>query len=711
MGDDRGWYPDSGAGSSEHGGEGRYRDDPAYDPYSRAPRSPRPAAPRPQPYDPYAPQRPAPPAPRQPQPQPQSAQQQPRRQQPSQQSRGGQWTPVADERPAGRSAGRDPRDAYGYTTPADAFPQQGRRAATPGAWSPGDEPARGRRGAQTAVDEDEWIPRSRRGPGRAGAATASGGGPGDGTGAPDADPDEAGSSGGRRRGGSRGRGGPPSRKKKILKWTAISVATTLVLILALGAYVIEHLTGNIKHTALLQNGVTQSAEPVDKYGRSPVNILIIGSDTRSNAADCHLGGDCGAGANADVEMVIHLAADRSNATVMSIPRDTQVLLPKCTDTANHTSGGGFMSSINTSLQWGPSCTVTAVHNLTGLTIDHFMMVDFSGVVTMSNALGGVPVCVSNKMYDSYSGLRLNAGTTVIQGQQALEFVRTRHGFYDGSDLGREKAQHYFLSAMIRQIRANMNLTSFTTLYKIANAATSALTVDDGLSGAENLVNLAVTMNRVPTSRISFVTMPWQLDPTNLNRVIVWQAQAQKMFENIRNDVPYSAQSSGAATPSTGTSGAASPAPSTQAATTVAVDKAQVHVSVLNGSGAAGRASSIKDALAGDGFSLATVGGNATPTSTTKIYYPSTRSDSAAAVAGALGVPSSALKESNAYSQVTVVIGSDWTSGSTFGGASAGTAGSATAPASGAATAPEDSSLLNASSTGGCVQVAPGDIVK
>ena len=699
MGDDRGWYPDSGAGSSEYGGEGRYRDDPAYDPYSRPPRSPRPAAQRPQPYDPYTQQRPTPPAPRQPQAQPQqpSAQQQPPRQQP----RNGQWTPVADERPAGR---RDGRDSRGYSAPADAYPQ-GRRSAAPGAWSPGDEPARGHRAAQSLVDEDEWIPRSRRSSERASAA---GGGPGDGPATPDADPDEAGSHG-RRRGGSRGRGGPPSRKKKILKWTSISIATTLVLILALGAYVIEHLTGNIKHTALLQNGVTQSAEPVDKYGRSPVNILIIGSDTRSNAADCHLGGDCGVGANADVEMVVHLAADRSNATVMSIPRDTQVLLPKCTDTANHTSGGGFTASINTSLQWGPSCTVTAIHNLTGLTIDHFMMVDFSGVVTMSNALGGVPVCVSNKMHDSYSGLRLNAGTTVIQGQQALEFVRTRHGFYDGSDLGREKAQHYFLSAMIRQIRASMNLTSFTTLYKIANAATSALTVDDGLSGAENLVNLAVTMNRVPTSRISFVTMPWQLDPTNLNRVIVWQAQAQKMFDNIHNDVPYSAQASGAATPSTGSSGAASPAPTTQAATTVAVDKAQVHVTVLNGSGAGGRATSIKDALTGGGFSLATVGGNATSTSTTKIYYPSTRADSAAAVAAALGVPSSALKQSNAYSQVTVVIGADWTSGSTFGGASAG--GSTTAAASGAATAPEDSSLLNASSTGGCVQVAPGDIVK
>jgi LCP family protein required for cell wall assembly len=518
-----------------------------------------------------------------------------------------------------------------------------------------------------------------------------------------------------RKGGGRGQSGPPNRKKKIIKWTAISVSTVLVVVLALGAYVVEHLTGNIKHTALLQNGVTQSAEPVDKYGRSPVNILIIGSDTRATAADCKIGGDCGPGGNADVEMVVHLSADRSNATVMSIPRDTQVMLPKCTDPTTHVSGGGFETSITTSLQWGPSCTVEAVHDLTGLTIDHFVMVDFSGVVTMSDALGGVPVCVSNNMYDSYSKLRLNAGTTVIKGIQALEFVRTRHGFYDGSDLGREKAQHYFLSAMIREVRASMNLTSFTTLYSLANAATSALTVDDGLSGVSNLVNLAVTMNRVPTSRISFVTMPWELDPTDTNRVIVWQSQAQKMFQNILNDVPYSAGSSTSSTPASGAPAAPSSAPApppSSPASTVTVNKAEVHVSVLNGSGASGRATTIKDALVGGGFSLATVGGNATSTAATKIYYPSTRSDSAATVAAALGLPSSALSESNAYSQVTLVIGTDWTSGTTYGGSSGTSAGgaSSTAPTT-AATAPDDSSLLNASSTGGCVQVAPGDIVK
>jgi LCP family protein required for cell wall assembly len=516
--------------------------------------------------------------------------------------------------------------------------------------------------------------------------------------------------GGRARGSGRG-----TRRRKILTWTAIGVSTTLVVMLGVGAYVVMHLTGNIRHTALLQNGVTQSPEPTDPFGRSPMNILIIGSDSRSNPADCKIGGDCGPGANADVEMVVHLSADRSNATVMSVPRDTVMTLPQCTDPTTKVSGGGFTATINTSLQWGPSCTVSAVHNLTGLTIDHFVMVDFVGVEALSNALGGVQVCVSAKMYDPNSGLRLNAGQNMVQGLSALQFVRSRHGFYDGSDLGREKAQHYFLSAMIREVRANLNLADFGTLYKIANAATAALTVDDGLSGISNLEGLATTMNKIPTDRISFVTMPWNLDPSNQSRVVAAQPYADTMFHNIGNDVAYSKgpapAPSGAGTPS-----AAGPATTTQpaqsvASPSVAVDKAQVRVQVFNASGTSGRASTVRSALESDGFPQASVGGSASSTPTTVVYYPSSRADSAATVANSLGLPASALKQSNSYYQVTVVVGSDFGSGSTYGdSAGSGGSGSAAAPST-AASAPEVSSLENASTTNGCVTVNPFYIVK
>jgi LCP family protein required for cell wall assembly len=510
----------------------------------------------------------------------------------------------------------------------------------------------------------------------------------------------------------------PGRKKKVLKYTALGTAVVVAAVLGIGAYVIEHLDGNIKHTSLLPTGVTQQAEIPDKFGNTAMNVLLIGTDARNSAADCKLGGDCSTGStnggNSDVLMVIHLSADRTNSTIMSIPRDTMTTIPNCGGNSS------YYGQINSSMQYGASCTVATVHQLTGLTIDHYVEVDFSGVVTMSDALGGVPVCVTNNMYDKDSGLRLNAGTTTIEGKQALEFVRTRHGFYDGSDLGREKAQHIFLSNMIRQLRSEASFTDITNLYTIADAATKSLQVDDGLAGVTNLLSMFNTMNKVPTNRVTFVTMPWELDPSNTNRVIWNESVAKQMFANIKNDVAYSSASSAKSQSSSLKSesdSATSVATAEAAGYTVSADStssvitSQVHAQVLNATGVSGRASAVAQGLESGGFSSSNIStGNASTTSKTVVYYPSNRAESAAAVAGALGIPSSQVEESSNYSEVTVVIGTDWTSGTTYS-SSSGSSSSASPSTTAAATAPDSSSQLNASTTGQCVQVASGDIVK
>ena len=509
----------------------------------------------------------------------------------------------------------------------------------------------------------------------------------------------------------------PNRKKKALKYTALGTCGVVAAVVGVGAYVVSHLDGNIKHPALLPSGVTQQAEIPDKFGNTAMNVLLIGTDARVSAADCKLGGDCDSGGdgNSDVLMVIHLAADRTNSTIMSIPRDTETTIPACG------SSSSYYGMINSSLANGASCTVATVHQLTGLTIDHYVEVDFSGVVTMSDALGGVPVCVSNNMYDKDSGLRLNAGTSTVEGTQALAFVRTRHGFYDGSDLGREKAQHIFLSNMIRTLRGQASFTDIGNLYSIADAATKSLQVDDGLAGVTNLLSLFSTMNKVPTDRVTFVTMPWGQDPNNANRVVWDEPEAQKMFTNIKNDVPYSAKS--------GSSDANSLVSETDSATSVATAEAageqavadstsgvvtsEVHAQVLNGTGVSGRASTVAQGLVSGGFSSSNIStGNASTASQTVVYYPADRAQSAAAVAGALGIPSAQVQQSSNYSEVTVVVGTDWTSGKTYSSTSTSATSSpspSTTPTV-AASAPDSSSALNAAATGQCVQVASNDIV-
>ncbi|MFE0463746.1 LCP family protein [Kitasatospora sp. NPDC058965] len=453
----------------------------------------------------------------------------------------------------------------------------------------------------------------------------------------------------------------------------------LVLVAAGGVgYVYEWLDGNIKHSPLF-SGTSGDAghEKPDAFGRTPINILVIGSDQRDDPTDCQIGGDCGPGANADVEMVLHVSADRSNATVMSVPRDTVTDLPGCTDTQHHTSMKPHRDMINSTLDYGPGCTVAAVHQLTGIPIDHFMVVDFKGVVTMSNAIGGVPVCVDNNVYDPYSHLKLKQGNHVLEGMSALQFVRTRHGFGDGSDLGRTVSQHMFLSSMVRQLKSAGTLADPTKVLPLANAAIKALTVDDALDGVDKLMGLADDLKKVPTDRITMTTMQNEPDPANPDRVVAAPA-AKNLFTAIGNDVSLTngdgAKSSAAAqATSTANPDAASPAPAASPAAPAAAGapKSEITVHVRNGSGVGRRAVELADALKAAGYSSDTSAANATGTAeASEVSYTEGRQADAQEVAASVGLPASAVKPGTGPG-ITLLIGKDWPSGTTFTGAAGG----------------------------------------
>jgi len=368
---------------------------------------------------------------------------------------------------------------------------------------------------------------------------------------------------GRSRGGAR-RARRPCRRRKILLWTAVGAVLVLI---AAAAMVYLRLDGNLQIAPLDLGVASQGGEKVDPFGRTPLNILLIGSDTRSSSADCGIGGDCGPGQNADVEMVVHLSADRTNATVMSIPRDTIVNIPECTGSSGYVYAAEQAVQITSSLQdGGPGCTVAAVHALTGITIDHFVMIDFVGVVNMADDVGGVPVCVSADVFDPDSHLRLTKGTHVIAGLQALEFLRTRHGFLYGGDLYRTQAQHMYLSALIRKMKSTTTLTNPVTLYRLANDATKAITVDPGLDGIPKLIGLTRDLNKVPTTRITFVTMPTVPYPGN---PAAWLSPAmpaaQQLFNDMTTDTPLTHGDSAVRPTLTPSPATASPTPTTDAA--------------------------------------------------------------------------------------------------------------------------------------------------
>ncbi|HYY10069.1 MAG TPA: LCP family protein, partial [Kineosporiaceae bacterium] len=336
----------------------------------------------------------------------------------------------------------------------------------------------------------------------------------------------------------------PTSWRRVRRYVAGGLASALVSTLGVAACEYRQLSGNIVSLPLYGGlGGDAGTEKPDRFGNTPIDVLVIGSDTRSSAADCALGHACATtgasgGANADVELLVHVAADRSNATVLSIPRDTVTDLPACTDPRTGRTTPARRTQINASLGAGPGCTVAAVHQLTGITIGHFAMLDFSAVVTMSRAVGGVPVCVSNDVYDTYSHLKLRKGSHVLEGTAALQFVRSRHGFGDGSDIGRTYAQHLFLASMIRTVKSAGTLGNPRKLLAVADAATKALTVDSGLGSIPDLLGLADDLGKVPTERITFVTMPTQPDPQDSNRVVP-APRAAALFAAIAADQPLS----------------------------------------------------------------------------------------------------------------------------------------------------------------------------
>ncbi|MDH6492533.1 LCP family protein [Streptomyces sp. SAI-127] len=458
---------------------------------------------------------------------------------------------------------------------------------------------------------------------------------------------------------SRRRARPVRRGRRVLKIVGMCLAILVLATAGAGWWFYQHLNGNINSVSLDGKG---GSEKADAFGRTPINILVMGSDGRTSKADCKLGGGCSqtgvqtGNGNADVQMVVHISADRSNATVMSIPRDTMVDVPACKDSESGQSTSGYYGQINSALQYGPACQVATIHQLTGIPIDHFVKLDFSGVVKMSDAVGGVSVCVDHNVYDTYSHLKLSRGTHTLKGEAALEFVRSRHGFGDGSDLGRTVSQHIFLSAMIRKFKSAGTLTDPTAVYDLADAATKALTVDDGLGSVKKLIGLAADVNKVPTKRMTFTTMQTAADPNDTNRVVVG-AGAKALFSSIADDQSLSTGS--------GKKSAAASA----TATAAAVPASEIAVTVENGTEITGRASAIANALTGQGFSSATTTANApSPATTTTLTYGTGRKAEAQTAAKALGLPTKHIEEGTGTG-LTLVIGSDWTSGTTYPGGS------------------------------------------
>lgn len=407
-----------------------------------------------------------------------------------------------------------------------------------------------------------------------------------------------------------------------------------------------------------------------------LQILILGTDTRDGKNSQYGTEEDSAGqGQSDVMLLMDISADNSRVSVTSFPRDLVVPIPDCVSaTTSETVFGSPAGQLNGALQAGPGCTVAAINDITGLTIDHFMLADFNAVKELSTALGGVEVCVDHAMYDvNGSFLRLPEGKSLVEGEQALAFLRTRHAFGDSGDLDRIKAQQYFLGSMVRKVKSEDTLTNLPRLYSLADVVTKNLTIDQSLASIPSMISIATRLAKIDLAKVSFVTVPIEPYAADNNRVQLQQPQASQFFAALRHDTDLTASPS--ATPSStgntpSSSSSSSPASETPAATASpdapAYEKALQPISVVNATAVVGRSIELVQALAAEGFSNAWQAGDVPTASATQLLYGADMADVAADLATMFNLPPEAVQFDATVTGIRLVVGADWVSGKQYG---------------------------------------------
>lgn len=422
--------------------------------------------------------------------------------------------------------------------------------------------------------------------------------------------------GSRRETGAGGRAGR-------LRRTATFGLSFLVLLVAGVGWGYLKLTGDID--TFSADGISGDRPPGTAGGQ---NVLVIGSDTRSGD-NSGLGGGTGAVGRSDTVFLLHVYADRKHAVAVSVPRDAMVDIPACkkpggdwTAPQHHSQFNGAFS-VGETAEGNPACTQNTVEHLTGLRVDHTVVIDFAGFSALTKAVGGVPVCLPRDIHQrdlnpkrpTRGSLVFTKGPQTVSGQRALDYVRLRHGIGDGSDIGRIKRQQAFVASLIKKIKSRG--LNPTTLLPLADAATDAMTVDPGLGSADKLLSFALSMKNIDLHNTKFVTVPWRYEGA---RVAIVEPDADALWAALKADRTLDGQD--AAGKARGDTSPGTPSPAAP------VSGQGIDVAVYNGTTVNGLAARAAELLRTHGF---TVTGTATANSqdqtrTVVVYGPGLRAE-------------------------------------------------------------------------------------
>jgi LCP family protein required for cell wall assembly len=333
---------------------------------------------------------------------------------------------------------------------------------------------------------------------------------------------------------------PRPKRRGWLKKTLIAMASVVGLVFALlgGGYVYLTTTLNAAGIDVYGSDGEQFTLPTAEEINGPINILLVGSDTRAGQGSTAYGPSTAE--LADVIILIHVSQDRSNAVAVSFPRDLMISVPPC---PNPDGGERFpakdLVQINATMNTGgPACTLVAIQALTGVQIPYLAMIDFKGVIAMSEVVGGVNVCVAEDINDPKTNLYLEAGEHSLVGDQALAFLRTRYGVGDGSDLSRISNQQVFLTSLVRKLKDEGVLSNPFKMLRVGTAALENMTLSKSLTNIGVMLGMAREVNQVDIDMITFLKLPvYGMTGANSGRVALIEDKADFLFQKIANDEP------------------------------------------------------------------------------------------------------------------------------------------------------------------------------
>jgi LCP family protein required for cell wall assembly len=389
------------------------------------------------------------------------------------------------------------------------------------------------------------------------------------------------------------------------------------------------------------------------------NILLIGSDTRLNQGGIGGSATNTPGSRSDTLMLLHISPGNHDVTVVSIPRETMVPILSCPavdGTTGQQAEPGQEELINAALDFGgPVCTWKTFEKVTGIHVDHFIELDFTGFEKIINDLGGVEVCLPFSVDDQASGLHLSKGRHHIFGPQALAFWRTREDLGTGSDLERIERDQFLMVALLHGIEHSGMLHSPSKILNVVRDASDAMTTDEGLD-QNTILRIADTMEGISTSQVQFVTAPNVPDPDNDNNVVFEQPEANELFKAIQHDDKMTTSNGGSKSKKKSSKKSTSP-------TLDSVAPSKVNVQVLNGSGTQGMASQVGSDLTNEGFNVVGTGDANNFDYTQSLIEYAGSSDLPAADTLKSVVPNSKVQLDSSLTPGTVelIVGSDFTS--------------------------------------------------